>query len=113
MAINEKDYYASHGFNYDREKMLFDYTAKITEQLITSPTDTKAGAVSYTAIFTNDVFGTQTKNVSIPALCEQSVLRLPASIIQIDEEAFLIVSRVSEVRGRGFTMNKQYKLQSK
>ena len=34
-------------------------------------------------------------------------------IRNIDEEAFLIVSRVSEVRGRGFTMNKQYKLQSK
>ncbi len=34
MAINEKDYYASHGFNYDREKMLFDYTAKITEQAL-------------------------------------------------------------------------------
>lgn len=37
--------------------------------------------------------------------------QLPAveSLVRrIDEEAFLVVSRVTEVRGRGFTMNKEY-----
>ena len=35
--------------------------------------------------------------------------RLTRMVQQLDPDAFLVVSRVSEVRGRGFTLGKVYR----
>ena len=39
----------------------------------------------------------------------REVVRVQKLVRAIDPECFMVVSRVSEVRGRGFSMNKQYK----
>ena len=38
--------------------------------------------------------------------------RLTRTIQEIDPDAFLVISRVSEVRGRGFTLGKVYRQES-
>lgn len=44
----------------------------------------------------------------LSVISHRELFRLEKIVRQIDPEAFMIISRVSEVRGRGFSMNKQY-----
>lgn len=44
----------------------------------------------------------------LSVISNRELFKLEKLVHEIDPEAFLIVSRVSEVRGRGFSMNKQY-----
>ena len=53
-----------------------------------APDDETPGSATYTAEFTEDAVSAQTKTVTIPALGELRVLRLPANLQEIDEEAF-------------------------
>ena len=45
----------------------------------------------------------------LSVISNRELIKVEKLIHNIDPESFMIVSRVSEVRGRGFSMNKQYK----
>lgn len=44
----------------------------------------------------------------LSVISHRELFHLEKLVRQIDPESFMIISRVSEVRGRGFSMNKQY-----
>ena len=52
--------------------------------------------------------GNETKLV-LTVISNRELIKVEKLIHQIDPECFMVVSRVSEVRGRGFSMNKHYK----
>ena len=52
--------------------------------------------------------GNETKLV-LTVISNRELVKVEKLIHQIDPECFMVVSRVSEVRGRGFSMNKHYK----
>ena len=61
----------------------------IVTQLIVSPTETSEGSCEWISNpFENAAFVQQTKSVTIPALNTLSVLRIPAGVQTIEEEAF-------------------------
>lgn len=47
--------------------------------------------------------------IVLSVVSNREVPRLEKIIHEIDPESFIIISRVSEVRGRGFTLSKEYK----
>lgn len=47
--------------------------------------------------------------IVLSVISNREVPKVEKIIRQIDPESFMIISRVSEVRGRGFTMKKEYK----
>ena len=51
--------------------------------------------------------GNETELV-LTVISNRELIKVEKLIHQIDPECFMVVSRVSEVRGRGFSMNKQY-----
>jgi uncharacterized membrane-anchored protein YitT (DUF2179 family) len=51
--------------------------------------------------------GNETELV-LTVVSNRELIKVEKLIHQIDPECFMVVSRVSEVRGRGFSMNKQY-----
>lgn len=51
--------------------------------------------------------GNETELV-LTVISNRELIKVEKLIHQIDPECFMVVSRVSEVRGRGFTMNKHY-----
>jgi len=61
-------------------------TASVKRKCI-SPTEDEEGTVLYYAQFTNTAFSA-TKSISIPALKDLNVLRLPVNVSSIEEEAF-------------------------
>ena len=64
-------------------------TVAATMALSKGPTETAKGETLFTAAFANEAFGTVTKAAAdIPALKDLSVLRLPAALKEIDDEAF-------------------------
>ena len=61
----------------------------IVTQLIVSPTETSEGSCEWISNpYENEAFIQQTKSVTIPALNSLSVLRIPAGVQTIEEEAF-------------------------
>ena len=58
--------------------------------LFKAPTDTEQGETVYTAVFESPAFGVQTRIAAdIPALNDMALLRLPAELRVIDDEAFM------------------------
>ncbi len=55
---------------------------------VVSPSNETAGTATYSAVFDNEAFEKQTKEIKIPALNKLSVLNLPTSIKTIEDEAF-------------------------
>ena len=51
--------------------------------------------------------GNETKLV-LTVISNRELIKVEKLIHEIDPECFMVVSRVSEVRGRGFSLNKQY-----
>ena len=45
----------------------------------------------------------------LAVLSNRDLAKANQLILDIDPEAFLIISRINEVRGRGFTLNKLYR----
>jgi len=65
-------------------------TALATSERAKSPTDTEPGEIMYTASFNNPAFQAQSVSVQdIPALNDLSLLRLPAGLEVIEDEAFM------------------------
>ena len=57
--------------------------------VIVAPTEDTEGSANYTSNeFTNDAFSVQTKSITIPALKDMSVMRLPNMLSTIENEAF-------------------------
>jgi uncharacterized membrane-anchored protein YitT (DUF2179 family) len=46
--------------------------------------------------------------VVLSVISNREVARVERIIHEIDPECFLVVSRVQEVKGRGFSLNKKY-----
>jgi uncharacterized membrane-anchored protein YitT (DUF2179 family) len=44
----------------------------------------------------------------LTVISNRELVKVERLIHQIDPECFMVVSRVSEVRGRGFSLSKQY-----
>ena len=44
----------------------------------------------------------------LSVISNRELIKLEKIVHEIDPECFMVVSRVSEVRGRGFSMNKKY-----
>ena len=64
-------------------------TAETKTQVAESPSDGSGGSTRYTAEFVSEGFAPQEKTIyDIPALSEINVLRLPANLKEIEEEAF-------------------------
>ncbi len=49
------------------------------------------------------------QKILLVVVLNRELPRLEKKILNIDSESFLVVSRVSEVRGRGFSMKKEYR----
>ncbi len=49
------------------------------------------------------------ENMVLAVLSNRDLAKANQLILDIDPEAFLIISRINEVRGRGFTLNKLYR----
>jgi len=49
----------------------------------------------------------------LSVVSNREIAKVEKLVREIDPESFLIISRVSEVRGRGFTMNKRYRSQER
>ena len=47
--------------------------------------------------------------IVLSVISNREVPKIEKIIHEIDPESFLIISRVSEVRGRGFTLSKKYR----
>ncbi len=64
----------------------------IADLVVVSPTYETAGTAAYSAVFENEAFGKQTKEITIPALSKLSVMKLPSAIKTVEEEAFADLS---------------------
>ena len=63
----------------------------------------RSWSVSYTHL---DVYKRQ---LLLSVISDRELPRVEKLIHNIDPESFMVVSRVSEVRGRGFSMSKRYR----
>lgn len=63
-------------------------TASATVTIVSNPTYDRQGLESHTAVFENAAFSTQEKAVWTSALKDRKVLKLPADLTAIEEEAF-------------------------
>ena len=53
-------------------------------------------------------YSSEQKMILLTVISNRQLPAIETLVHQLDEEAFLIVSRVTEVRGRGLTLNKEY-----
>ena len=49
------------------------------------------------------------ENMVLAVISNRDLPRVNQLILEVDPEAFIIVNRINEVRGRGFTLNKVYR----
>ena len=79
---------ATHVCKHD-EKHVETETVEVTVVLGESPTDTEPGEKTYTCSFDNSGFEAQSKPAAvIPALNDLALLKLPAGLKTIEDEAF-------------------------
>ena len=64
-------------------------TAQYTFALAKAPTDAEMGETVYTATFENAAFDVEKTVADIPALNDMALLKLPAGLTTIDDEAFM------------------------
>ena len=49
------------------------------------------------------------ENMVLAVISNRDLPKVNQLILEVDPEAFIIVNRINEVRGRGFTLNKVYR----
>ena len=62
-----------------------------------------------TMLYAQTGFLHQETQLVLSVVSNREIAKVEKLVREIDPESFMIISRVTEVRGRGFTMNKQYR----
>lgn len=97
------------------DKMLMLGTTRIEIKVISQKSDEIRQAIltqidrGVTLLEAKGGYSKNDMEMVLSVISNRELPRVEKIIHKIDPESFIIVSRVSEVRGRGFSLNKQYK----
>ena len=97
------------------DKMLMLGTTRIEIKVISQKSDEIRQAIltqidrGVTLLDAKGGYSKNSMEMVLSVISNRELPRVEKIIHKIDPESFIIVSRVSEVRGRGFSLNKQYK----
>ncbi len=97
------------------DKILLKGTSKTEVKVISQKTEEIRGAIlsqldrGVTILYGEGGYLQEKSQILMSVVSNREVVQMERLIHQIDPECFMVVSRVSEVSGRGFSMKKKYR----